>query len=81
MAATIPLRSIPNPTIGKVPYLYSKSTGETLYTATPTADRSPHTSTASGNRSIEKPSFPIKQIVPTKASITEIISPLEGLLP
>ena len=81
MAATIPLMSIPKPTIGKVPYLYSKSTGERLYTATPTADSSPHTSTVSGKLSIDKPSFPIRHMVPTNASITEIISPLDGRLP
>ena len=50
--------------------------------ATPTADKSPHTRTAIGKLSIERPSsLPIKQMVPTKASITETISPLDGRLP
>ena len=50
--------------------------------ATPTADKRPHTRTIRGKLSIERPSsLPIKQMVPTKASITETISPLDGRLP
>ena len=56
-------------------------TPETLYTATPIADNNPQNNTSLRKLSKKKPLLPIKHMVPAKARMTEMISPVEGRLP